>query len=115
MHEPESPTDFELPAPARLRLAYDELLANQLALAVIRQRLRRSAGRRLTSPGKLRQAILANVEASVSHLRHGSEILEQLEAREGLAVVGAVYALETGVVEFLDGVGTPGLALAPTH
>ena len=44
-----------------MRLAYDELLANQLALAVIRQRLRRSAGRPLTSPGKLRQAILSKL------------------------------------------------------
>jgi ATP-dependent DNA helicase RecG len=61
MHEPESPTGLELQAPARLRLAYDELLANQLALAVIRQRLRRSAGRHLASPGKLRQAILVKL------------------------------------------------------
>ena len=44
-----------------MRLAYDELLANQLALAVIRQRLRRSAGRPLASPGKLRQAILSKL------------------------------------------------------
>ena len=39
MHSPESGGDFELSAPARLRLAYDELLANQLALAVIRAAL----------------------------------------------------------------------------
>ncbi|MGD9502959.1 MAG: ATP-dependent DNA helicase RecG, partial [Methyloceanibacter sp.] len=46
-------------APARARLAYDELLANQLALAVIRARLKRRAGRRLAATEKLRQAILA--------------------------------------------------------
>ena len=61
MHAPESPADLEAAAPGRMRLAYDELLANQLALAVIRQRLRRSAGRPLTSPGKLRQAILSRL------------------------------------------------------
>jgi len=61
MHSPESGGDFELSAPARLRLAYDELLANQLALAVIRQRLRRSAGRSLSASGKLRKAILAKL------------------------------------------------------
>ena len=44
-----------------MRLAYDELLANQLALAVIRQRMRRSAGRSLKAQGKLRQAILAKL------------------------------------------------------
>jgi carbonic anhydrase len=48
-------------------------------------------------------AVRANVRASASHLRHGSEILEQLIAREGLLVVGAEYSLETGVVEFFDG------------
>jgi carbonic anhydrase len=48
-------------------------------------------------------AVRANVRASASHLRHGSEILEQLIAREGLLVVGAEYSLETGVVEFFEG------------
>ena len=61
MHSPETSADLEPSSPARRRLAYDELLANQLALAVIRQRLRRSAGRSLTAPGKLRQAILAKL------------------------------------------------------
>ena len=48
-------------------------------------------------------AVRANVRASASHLRHGSEILEQLIARDGLLVVGAEYSLETGVVEFFEG------------
>ena len=46
-------------APARARLAYDELLANQLALAIIRQRLKKRAGRSLAAAGKLRKAIVA--------------------------------------------------------
>jgi carbonic anhydrase len=50
----------------------------------------------------VRQAMRANVKASVDHLRHGSEILEQLIREEGLMVVGAEYALETGVVEFFE-------------
>jgi ATP-dependent DNA helicase RecG len=61
MHEPQSAADLDVSAPARTRLAYDELLANQLALAVIRQRLRRSAGRPLKAPGKLRKVILAKL------------------------------------------------------
>ena len=52
----------------------------------------------------VRDAVRANVRASASHLRHGSEILEQLIAHEGLLVVGAEYSLETGVVEFFEGV-----------
>jgi carbonic anhydrase len=48
------------------------------------------------------QAVRANIRASVSHLRHGSEVLEQLIARHGLMVVGAEYSLETGAVDFFD-------------
>ena len=48
-------------------------------------------------------AVRANIRASADHLRHGSEVLEQLIEREGLCVVGAEYSLETGAVEFFDG------------
>ena len=46
------------------------------------------------------QAVRANIRASVNHLRHGSQVLEQLIQDDGLIVVGAEYSLETGVVEF---------------
>ena len=48
----------------------------------------------------VRQATRANIKASVDHLRHGSEVLEHLIRENGLMVVGAEYAVETGVVEF---------------
>jgi len=51
----------------------------------------------------VKQAVRANIRASVNHLRHGSQVLEQLIQDEGLLVVGAEYSLESGVVEFLDG------------
>jgi carbonic anhydrase len=50
----------------------------------------------------VQQAVRANVRASVDHLRHGSAILEQLIANEGLSVVGAEYSLETGEVDFFE-------------
>ncbi len=50
----------------------------------------------------VRQAVRANIHASVNQLRHGSELLEQLIRDEGLLVVGAEYSLETGAVEFLS-------------
>lgn len=56
----------------------------------------------------LRQAVRANIRASADHLRHGSEVLEQLIRRDGLLVVGAEYSLETGVVDFFDGVPEAG-------
>src|ERR1700684_2538059 len=48
-------------------------------------------------------AVRANIRASVKHLRHGSDIIEQLIQKAGLVVVGAEYSLQTGVVEFFDG------------
>ncbi len=51
-------------------------------------------------------AVRANVRASASNLRHGSDILEQLIERDGLLVVGAEYSLETGIVEFFEGLPT---------
>jgi carbonic anhydrase len=50
----------------------------------------------------VREAVRANIRVSANHLRHGSEILEQLIERDGLLVVGAEYSLETGVVDFFD-------------
>jgi carbonic anhydrase len=47
-----------------------------------------------------RIAVRSNVSISVSHLRYGSEALEELIRNGNLAVVGAEYSLETGVVEF---------------
>ncbi len=60
------------------------------------------------SDALMRHAIRANIRASANHLRHGSEILEQLIARGRLLVVGAEYSLETGVVEFFDGLPETG-------
>jgi carbonic anhydrase len=50
------------------------------------------------------QAVRANIRVSANQLRHGSEVLEQLIQNEGLRVVGAEYSLETGVVDFFDGI-----------
>jgi carbonic anhydrase len=51
----------------------------------------------------VREAVRANIRTSVRHLRHGSDIIEQLIQTAGLMVVGAEYSLETGVVDFFDG------------
>ena len=48
-------------------------------------------------------AIRANVRASANQLRHGSEIIERMVLDRGLSVVGAVYDLSTGEVDFFDG------------
>ena len=55
-----------------------------------------------------KQAVRANIRASTDHLRHGSQVLEQLIRDEGLRVVGAEYSIETGVVDFFDGLPNDG-------
>jgi len=50
------------------------------------------------------RAVRANIRSAADHLRHGSEVLERLAQRDGLLIVGAEYCLETGVVDFFDGV-----------
>jgi len=52
----------------------------------------------------VRHAVRANIRASANHLRHGSAVLDQLIQNDGLLVVGGEYSLETGVVDFFDGV-----------
>jgi ATP-dependent DNA helicase RecG len=59
LHAPQSAEDLALDRPTRRRLAYDELLANQLALALVRLRQKRLAGRRISGDGRLRASIAA--------------------------------------------------------
>jgi carbonic anhydrase len=51
----------------------------------------------------VKHAVRANIRASASQLRHGSQLVEQLIKDDGLLVVGAEYSLETGAVEFFEG------------
>jgi carbonic anhydrase len=52
----------------------------------------------------MRHAIRANVRVAADQLRHGSDVLERLIRDDGLRVVGAEYSLESGIVDFFDGV-----------
>lgn len=62
----------------------------------------------------LRDATRANVRAAANHLRHGSHLLEELVLAGRVAVVGAEYDLDTGGVNFFDGVpGRPSTAAKP--
>ncbi|MCW0234512.1 MAG: ATP-dependent DNA helicase RecG [Ferrovibrio sp.] len=56
-HRPERMADIEKDTPARQRLAFDELLSNQLALLLVRRRLKRQTGRTITGDGRLRDAL----------------------------------------------------------
>ena len=52
----------------------------------------------------IQQAVRANIRASANQLRHGSQMIEELIQSNELVVVGAEYSLDTGIVEFFDGV-----------
>ena len=54
------------------------------------------------------KAVRANIRASVHQLRHGSQILEQMIKSEKLLVVGAEYSLQSGLVDFFDGIPESG-------
>lgn len=58
-HEPAGMDQLSARAPARERLAYDELLAHQMTLALVRRDRRRSAGRVTQGDGRLRERMLA--------------------------------------------------------
>ncbi|HLF59395.1 MAG TPA: ATP-dependent DNA helicase RecG [Alphaproteobacteria bacterium] len=57
-HAPAAESDLSPDTPARSRLAYDELLANQLALALIRATQRRLPGRSVTGDGRLSSRVM---------------------------------------------------------
>jgi carbonic anhydrase len=71
----------------RVRPSIEALAATDLARDPVRLR---------------REAMRANVRASVSHLRHSSDIIENLIQEDGLVVVGAELDLSTGEVALLD-------------
>ena len=57
-HHPQTSGDFGAESPYRRRLAYDELLANQLALAIVRQKVKKQYGRSLCGNGQIQNKIL---------------------------------------------------------
>ena len=58
LHRPEHPVDINDDSPVRRRLAYDELLAKQLAMALVRERNRGTGGRALSAKGDYVQDVL---------------------------------------------------------
>jgi ATP-dependent DNA helicase RecG len=66
MHSPQKPGDIDPSGPAATRLAYDELLANQLALLMVRARMRSLAGRSNASDGRIASKIAAALPFSLT-------------------------------------------------
>src|SRR5271169_4759612 len=67
LHRPAEPHDVLPESLAWTRLAYDELLAGQLALALVRAHMRRQAGRGHSGEGRLRARILTALPYALTH------------------------------------------------
>jgi len=77
----------------RIRPSVEDLLATEL---------------RHDTDALVRHAIRTNARVSANHLRHGSEVLENLIQANRLIVVAAEYSVETGIVDFFDGLPDAG-------
>jgi len=72
LHEPRDPSDIDAQAPARRRLAYDEFLAGQLSLSLVRQRLRKVAGQPVHATGQVSRQILQDLPFSPTNSQNAA-------------------------------------------
>ena len=66
LHDPRDAADIDPQAPARRRLAYDEFLAGQVSLSLVRQRVRKVPGQPIRVKGDLAAKIIANLPFSLT-------------------------------------------------
>jgi ATP-dependent DNA helicase RecG len=113
LHRPAEPQDVLADTPHWSRLAFDELLAGQLALALTRAHMRRQAGRAHTSSGRLPAKIVAAlpyslttsqrraVEEIAADLAKPQRMLRLLQGDVGsgktvVALIAAAHVIEAG-------------------
>ena len=84
LHEPRDPSDIDAQAPARRRLAYDEFLAGQLSLSLVRQRLRKVAGQPVHATGQISRQILQALPFSPTNSQNAAvaDILKDMAGED---------------------------------
>ena len=92
LHHPRDDTDLDAQSPARRRLAYDEFLAGQLSLSLVRSRMRKTRGRPVRPSGVLSKKVL---EALPFALTAGQQ--------EAVTAILADMAEETRMLRMLQG------------
>jgi ATP-dependent DNA helicase RecG len=112
-HHPQSDGDLSALSPTRARLAFDELLANQLMLALTRQQLQQQPGHAMRSAGRLADAALRRagfrltpaqqqaIEDIRSDMTADVRMLRLLQGDVGsgktvVAVLAMLHAVESG-------------------
>ena len=93
-HAPQTDSDLSALTAPRRRLAYDELLANQLALGVIRMHQRRQAGQSIRGDGRLRQRVIRALPFALT----GSQNAALAEIEADMASDGRMVRLLQGDV-----------------
>ncbi|KKN36119.1 hypothetical protein LCGC14_0776940 [marine sediment metagenome] len=122
-HHPQSDADLAATAPARERLAYDELMAHQLTLALARAKERRKKGRSSIGDARLRQRVLDSLpyKPTAAQTRAIAQITEDMASahRMNRLLQGDVGAGKTLVafMALLAAVeaGGQGVLMAPTE
>jgi ATP-dependent DNA helicase RecG len=122
-HAPAHDADLALDTKARRRIAYDELLANQLALLMIRANMRAAKGRAIAGAGRLKAKAVAALPFALTEGQ--TQALAEIEAdmasptRMLRLLQGDVGAGKTAVamLALLDAVeaGFQGALMAPTE
>ncbi|MFN7103176.1 MAG: ATP-dependent DNA helicase RecG [Pseudorhizobium sp.] len=84
LHDPHDEGDVDPRSPARCRLAYDEFMAGQVSLALVRQRLRQVPGRPVHASGELAERIVATLPFSLtaSQQKAVEEILKDMAGED---------------------------------
>ncbi|WP_113910934.1 ATP-dependent DNA helicase RecG [Roseovarius dicentrarchi] len=121
-HVPQNMADLGATHPARARLAYDELMAHQITLALARSQLKRSKGRATIGTGRLQARVMAALpyRATGAQTRAIAEISADMgrEMRMNRLLQGDVGAGKTLVAlnALLVAVeaGGQGVMMAPT-
>jgi ATP-dependent DNA helicase RecG len=122
-HAPQTPADLAFTAPARQRLAYDELFAHQLTLSLARATLRRGKGRITRGTAALQTRVLQSLPyaPTAAQIRAVGEIAGDMAAplRMNRLLQGDVGSGKT-LVAFLAlliavEAGGQGVMMAPTE
>ncbi len=122
-HAPEDDSDLSFDAPARQRLAYDELLADQLALSIVRATQRKKSGRRIDNDtGLLEKAINAlpydltnSQKVSLDEiLEDMAEPLRMLRLLQGDVGSGKTVVAYLAMLRAVEN-GAQGALMAPTE
>lgn len=122
-HRPKGTLELDFNAPARQRLAYDELLANQLTLSFARLYHKKKQGRSIKGDGHLRQKLIENLDFKLTDAQKKviEEILnDQASEYQGLRLVQGDVGCGKTVVAMMAmlnaiEVGLQAAMMAPTE